>query len=143
MFNKDIHLELKGNPLESPIDIWKSSLDELFDTLIPYCKAYGPNCEALMVESLTQHKGSSFKIQAYDYMGRKRLNGGDHVNVIFRSIDNQEYECDKIIKDHKDGTYEVFFKSERDGTLLIEITCNDMPIKDSPFKIEVIKAEKF
>jgi len=42
-----------------------------------------------------------------------------------------------IINDNQNGTYSVFYSLHKPGKYLMEITCNNVPLKGSPFEISV------
>jgi hypothetical protein len=46
-----------------------------------------------------------FTIQAADYHGKARLNGGDEFDVVFRGVDkdNNPIEQKAVVKDNQDG----------------------------------------
>jgi hypothetical protein len=42
-----------------------------------------------------------------------------------------------IINDNQNGTYGIFYSLHKPGKYIIEITCNNVPLKGSPFEISV------
>lgn len=140
MLDPALKLELTGNPLKHPFDKWQSSIPELFEALIPYCHAWGPNCSA-SGEALTQGlrtKGLSFMIEAQDYLNRPRTTGGDTFEVsILKESENDIFQVEAIVKDHKNGKYEVFYNSQQAGSFRVTISCEARPIKGSPFQLTI------
>lgn len=140
MLDPSLKIDLSGNPLRPPFDLWSSSVPELFEHLLPYCSAWGPNCEIVgeAVESGVKLKGLSFKIKAKDFKGRQRLNGGDHFEIsIIKEVNDDIYQVEAILKDHKNGTYEVFYNSEQSGNFIVTISCESNPLPGSPYKLVI------
>lgn len=143
MLDPSIKLELDGNNLQHPFNLYKNSIIELFDALMAHCKAHGFSCvcEGEGLRTATKKKGTSFTIIAKDYIGRDRINGGDHFDVsIIKESDDDIYQCDVTIKDHKNGKYEVFYNPLQGGEYRIHVSCESIPLKDSPFKLIVFES---
>jgi hypothetical protein len=140
MLDPSLKLELVGNQMRMPFDIWQSSIPELFDAIIPFCHAWGPNSIATGA-ALTQgvrNKGVSFEIEARDYIDRPRVTGGDTFEIsILKETDTDIVQVEAIVKDHKTGKYEVFYNSPHAGTFRVNISCEARPIKGSPFNLTV------
>jgi len=140
MLDPALKIELVGNALRPPFDIWQSSIPELFDTLTPYCHAWGPTSTASgeALKSGVRSKGLSFFIEARDYLNRPRLNGGDIFEVsILKETESDIIQVEAIVKDHKNGKYEVFYNSPHAGTFRVAVSCEARPIKDSPFQLTI------
>lgn len=143
MLDPSIKLELNGNNLKHPFDLYKSSIVELFDALMAHTHAYGPSCvcEGEGLRTATKKKGTSFSIIAKDYIGRDRTTGGDFFEVsIIKESDEDIYQCDATIKDHKNGRYEVFYNPLQGGEYRIHVSCESIPFKDSPYKLVVFES---
>lgn len=140
MLDPALKLELGGNQLRVPFDTWQSSVPELFDALIPYCHAWGPNCTASgdALASGVRNKGLSFFVEARDFLDRARVTGGDIFEVsILKETDSDIVQVEAIVKDHKSGKYEVFYNSPHAGTFKVALSCEARPIKGSPFTLTV------
>lgn len=140
MLDPGLKLELTGNPLRPPFDLWQSSTTELFDALIPHCHAWGPNCTASgeALASGVRAKGLSFVLEARDFLDRPRVNGNDIFEVsILKESDTDIVQIEAIIKDHKTGKYEVFYNAATAGTFKVSISCEARPIKGSPFQLTI------
>lgn len=140
MLDPSIKLELTGNPLRPPFDLWQSSIPELFEALIPHCRAWGPSCKASgdALASGVRAKGVSFTVEARDYLDRPRVNGGDTFEVsILKESDTDITQVEAIIKDHKNGKYEVFYNASTSGTFKVSISCEARPISGSPFQLTI------
>lgn len=140
MLDPAIKLELTGNQLRAPFDTWQSSIPELFDILTPYCHAWGPNCitSGDALHQGVRNKGLSFMIEARDYIDRPRVSGADIFEVsILKETENDITQVEAIVKDHKNGKYEVFYNSPHAGTFRVNISCEARPVKGSPFQLTI------
>eukprot|EP01133_Synstelium_polycarpum_P000177 gene177-213_t len=160
LLNPSIDILLIPNPLEYPFCEWiKEGTPSFLNSIRPHMKAYGPNCTVSNLEkTLKANAPNQFNIQAIDYSGKPRISGGDsfevrmlldgsaspsltgeggvpnHGSSYFKSID-----C--IVKDNKatsPGLYTVFFNSQQTGSYALNISVDNMPIKGSPFFLELV-----
>lgn len=140
MLDPSIKMNFRGNPLVPPFDLHSISIIEFFDAILPHCKAYGPNCDCQGegIKTAVKKIGTSFTILAKDYRDRKRVCGGDSFEVtIIKESDDDVYQCDTVVKDKKDGTYEVFYNPLQTGTYRVHISCESIPFKNSPYSLVV------
>jgi len=66
----------------------------------PHCVAHGDALQGTTVATPT-----TFSIQASDYHGKPRLNGGDEFEVVLKGLDknDQPIEQKAVVKDNQDG----------------------------------------
>ncbi|EGG13938.1 filamin/ABP280 repeat-containing protein [Cavenderia fasciculata] len=160
LLNPSIDMILIPNPLEYPSCEWiKDGIPLFLQHIKPYMRAYGPNSNVYNLEkTMYAMAPNQFNIRAMDFEGKPRISGMDkfevrmlldgasspsldaptrashHSSTFFRTID-----C--IVKDNKStepGTYTVFFNSPQTGSYVLYITTDDLPIKDSPFFVELV-----
>jgi hypothetical protein len=142
LLDPGMKVELRGNPLIPPFDSWQDSTNALFDSILPFCSSYGPNCE-LQGEAFrtgVKLKPQNFKLVGKDYKGRPRVSGGDHfeISLIKESMDDV-FQVDVIIKDLKTGQYDVFYNSQQPGDFKLSVSCEGIPLKGSPFTLTVFE----
>ncbi|EGC30764.1 hypothetical protein DICPUDRAFT_50592 [Dictyostelium purpureum] len=159
LLNPSSDIILTQNPLEYPLGEWiKEGIPTFLRNLKPYMKCYGPNCSVSGLEpNLKAMAPNQFNIDAFDYDNQPRISGGDEfkVQMLLNGTDdvipdeNSAYpmrnslffkniEC--VVKDNKStkpGTYTVYFNSPQTGTYTVNITSDNLPIKGSPFTIEL------
>jgi filamin len=85
------------------------------------------------IKELWDNKPTGFTIHAVDYDGNHRTDGGDPFVVKIKSP-NENIKAD--VRDNGDGTYSVNYAAQKTGPVTIEVTLEDAPIKDAPFKLE-------
>ncbi|XP_020655556.3 filamin-B isoform X1 [Pogona vitticeps] len=61
--------------------------------------------------------------------------GGDHIKAQISNPSGASTDC--LIKDNADGTYAVEFTPYERGTHTVEVTYDDVPVLNSPFKVDV------
>lgn len=90
------------------------------------CSASGPGIHGsyTMVET-------SFVIQARDYFGNARNNGGDVFNIEIGGTASARMR----MRDNENGTYTVAYTPEIGGDYFISVTINGVHIQDSPFTV--------
>lgn len=142
LLDPGMKVELRGNPLIPPFDTWQESTNALFDAILPFCSSFGPNCE-LQGEAFrtgVKLKPQNFKIIGKDFKGRTRISGGDHfeISMIKESADDV-YQVDVIIKDLKNGQYDVFYNSQQQGDFKLAVSCEGTPLKGSPFTVTIFE----
>eukprot|EP01122_Echinamoeba_exundans_P006491 TRINITY_DN183_c0_g1_i1.p2 TRINITY_DN183_c0_g1~~TRINITY_DN183_c0_g1_i1.p2 ORF type:complete len:430 (+),score=64.45 TRINITY_DN183_c0_g1_i1:2891-4180(+) len=142
LLDPGMKIELRGNPLIPPFDSWQDSTNALFDSILPFCSSYGPNCE-LQGEAFrtgVKLKPQNFKLVGKDYKGRPRVSGGDHfeISLIKESMEDV-FQVDVIIKDLKNGQYDVFYNSQQHGDFKLSVSCEGIPLKGSPFTLTIFE----
>eukprot|EP01132_Coremiostelium_polycephalum_P006786 gene6786-8420_t len=161
LLNPSIDILIVPNPLDYPFSEWvKEGSPILLNNIKPYMKAYGPNCTVSNLEStLKANAPNQFTINAFDFAGNKRVSGGDEfeVRMLLDGSEKMDPEggasntrvrisaflksVDCIVKDNKSaspGTYTVFFNSPQTGSYSVSITNDGLPIKGSPFLLELV-----
>jgi len=93
--------------------------------------AYGPGLE----KGVKDNEPTHFTIESRDKNNNKITHGNDKFNV---KIDGPKGNVPAKIKDNGDGTYKVEYSPEHPGLHTINVTLEDKPIKDSPFKVDVV-----
>uniref|UniRef100_A0A8D0GGW0 Filamin B n=1 Tax=Sphenodon punctatus TaxID=8508 RepID=A0A8D0GGW0_SPHPU len=61
--------------------------------------------------------------------------GGDHIKAHILNPSGASTDC--LIKDNADGTYAVEFTPYEKGPHAVEVTYDDVPVPNSPFKVDV------
>jgi len=85
------------------------------------------------IRELWDNKPTGFTIHAVDFDGNPRKDGGDPFVVKIHSP-NETINAD--VRDNNDGTYSVNYAALKTGPVTIEVSIEDHPIKDAPFKLE-------
>jgi hypothetical protein len=80
---------------------------------------------------------SSFVIHAFDLNRNKRDVGGDEWKVVLRAMGSTKYSIGRI-DDLHNGTYRAAVSPIIAGPNMLHITLNDLRIKGSPFRMDVI-----
>ncbi|KAM7336246.1 filamin-B isoform X1 [Alexandromys fortis] len=91
-------------------------------------KAFGPGIEGKDV----------FREATTDFMIDSRSLtqvGGDHIKARIANPSGASTEC--FVKDNADGTYQVEYTPFEKGSHVVEVTYDDVPIPNSPFKVAV------
>jgi len=136
--NRAVQLDLSTNPLTTPFVQWyDDSLVTLMDNLIPYLRAYPPNC-IVKGDGLTSGEAgmpSQFEIIAKDFEDNDRINGGDSFEAVYvgQEADGTEFQQKAIVKDTNSGVYSCFYNFKRSGKFKVQVTECLSPIKGSPF----------
>jgi hypothetical protein len=88
-------------------------------------------------------KNGDLQIEARDRHGNRVTSGGAKFRVVIDSAESSFAPFDQntmpthIINDNQNGTYGIFYSLHKPGKYIIEITCNNVPLKGSPFEISV------
>jgi hypothetical protein len=78
---------------------------------------------------------------AYDSFGNRQIVGGDSFEILLTdnldgSNSNSKNKNAVIyLEDFKNGTYQVIYRLKKSGEYLLEISLNNMQIRNSPFLI--------
>jgi len=141
--NPAIEVDLSNNPLASPFIQWYMlGIVTLMENLQPFLRAYPPHCVAHgdALQGTTVATPTTFSIQASDYHGKPRLNGGDEFEVVLKGLDknDQPIEQKAVVKDNQDGNYTVFFNPMVAGQFELHITESGEPISGSPMPYTVL-----
>ena len=84
---------------------------------------------------------STFEIRAFDaHKNRRRAGGEDWKIVVYNSGYPNEYSVGSFV-DHGDGLYTAFVAPTRSGRNKLLVTLDSVPIKGSPFQMEVFPGE--
>eukprot|EP01089_Gocevia_fonbrunei_P017804 TRINITY_DN5890_c0_g1_i1.p1 TRINITY_DN5890_c0_g1~~TRINITY_DN5890_c0_g1_i1.p1 ORF type:complete len:354 (+),score=71.37 TRINITY_DN5890_c0_g1_i1:125-1063(+) len=135
--NRAIDIDLTSNPLTTPFVQWyEDSIVTLMDNLVPFLKAYPPNCVATgdAVTYCVAGSPQQFMIQAIDKEGGKRCNGGDEFEVVYSGTDRdgKPVEQKAVVRDNKDGTYTAFYNHKISGKFVLDISDCGLSIKGCP-----------
>ncbi|XP_049850413.1 leucine-rich repeat protein SHOC-2-like [Schistocerca gregaria] len=150
MLDLNIDLDLQQNNLRSPFKENAHSNPQLFEAIIRFCRAWGPNCtiEKDAFTTAVKNVPGVFLLTAFDYINRPRISGGDIIEVSITEtnpenpedkrppINRDSFLCAHT-KDLKNGTYEINYVFKKSGTFEVEITCDSMQVRGSPFSIVV------
>eukprot|EP00029_Vermamoeba_vermiformis_P008223 TRINITY_DN3785_c0_g1_i1.p1 TRINITY_DN3785_c0_g1~~TRINITY_DN3785_c0_g1_i1.p1 ORF type:complete len:460 (+),score=92.49 TRINITY_DN3785_c0_g1_i1:48-1382(+) len=147
-FEPAVDLDLSNNPLRGQQQMW---LDQgapvLIENLAPFTKAWAAHCECTgdSLNTVPAKQGVSFMINAKDFKGKKRTTGNDKFDVLFVRQgseldvgDSKYYQNEGIVKDLKNGSYEVFFNLAYSGNYKVTVLCEGVEIKGSPYTMTVI-----
>jgi filamin len=85
------------------------------------------------IKELWDNKPTGFTIHAIDYDGNHRKDGGDPF-VVKISSPNETINANVV--DNNDGTYSVTYAAQKTGPVTIEVTLDEQPIKDAPFRLD-------
>lgn len=107
-----------------PVDI-KSGTDP------SKCTAEGPGLHDGIKDTFPAH----FKVQARDRDGLPITEGGDDFRPKVTDPDGKDVPCE--IKDNGDGTYDVVYHPDKPGPHKIDVTLDDIHIKDMPKTVRV------
>jgi filamin len=104
-------------------------------TSVPeHCIAYGPGLQAGEV-----YKEATFTIEARNCFGEKVNHGNDPFVVKVLAPKNVSVEAH--LCDHGDGTYTVTYTPQVAGLYNIAVTLHNKPIKESPWRPNITRAE--
>ncbi|XP_014344981.1 filamin-B [Latimeria chalumnae] len=104
----------------------KVKVDPAVDT--SKVNVYGPGVER---KGVFREATTNFSVDA----GSLTKVGGNHLKT---QITNPSGEStDSLIKDNNNGTYSVEYTPFENGTHLVEVTYDDMPVPKSPFRVDV------
>lgn len=98
---------------------------------------YGPNSSAAgeALVRAVRGRNASFTVHARDHLGEPRLLGGDPVQVTVRAPDGSLCRADVV--DRHDGTYQVTFQPQQEGTHIVRVLLRGADIQRSPFAVSV------
>lgn len=98
---------------------------------------YGPNSTAAgeALVRAVRGRGATFTVHARDHLGEPRLLGGDTVQVTVRAPDGGLCRADVV--DRHDGTYQVTFQPQQEGTHIVRVLLRGADILRSPFAVSV------
>ncbi|XP_050321929.1 uncharacterized protein LOC126754082 [Bactrocera neohumeralis] len=95
-----------------------------------------PSLCTLQWEGFTQlrlHKRVELLLQSRDTDGAGLCHGGLQIQTLLKYKETSSKFLPVEIADNRDGTYGIGFTPDAEGTLVLQITINDKPIKGSPF----------
>lgn len=99
-------------------------------------KTYPPYCTSQLLHYST-HLRSVAIVQSVDYEGSQQMIGGDPIHAELKLVGYQEeIEGEIVIRDKRDGTYEVSFIPPVAGKYQLFIYIFNRPIKDCPLTFE-------
>jgi hypothetical protein len=78
---------------------------------------------------------TQFFIQARDSHGNRLLEGGETFDITFEGPDNATSSF--TIDDHCNGTYFIYWSTDRSGTYSLSISSNGIPLLGSPYEVTV------
>eukprot|EP01126_Amoeba_proteus_P065103 TRINITY_DN91_c0_g2_i9.p1 TRINITY_DN91_c0_g2~~TRINITY_DN91_c0_g2_i9.p1 ORF type:complete len:1998 (+),score=378.84 TRINITY_DN91_c0_g2_i9:471-5996(+) len=95
----------------------------------PHCEARGPGLLTYVDEPHTD-----FSVELYD-VNKQRTSGGHDVNVTVLGPDKRPIpsQC----RDQGEGLYSAGYSPKQAGEHEVQISLNGVPIKDSPFRVQV------
>ncbi|KAM7170746.1 filamin-B isoform 1-T2 [Macrochelys suwanniensis] len=91
-------------------------------------KVFGPGIEG---KDVFREATTDFTINAQPLT----KTGGDHIQAQITNPSGASTDC--LIKDNADGTYAVEFTPFEKGPHTVEVTYDDVPVPNSPFKVDV------
>lgn len=91
--------------------------------------ATGPGVEGARVK-----QDAPFRVHSVDASGNPVKHGGDPFQV---QVQGPESVADPQLKDNNDGTFDGSYNVSKPGYYYVNITLDDEPIKDSPYKVLV------
>eukprot|EP01097_Dermamoeba_algensis_P011897 TRINITY_DN938_c0_g1_i1.p1 TRINITY_DN938_c0_g1~~TRINITY_DN938_c0_g1_i1.p1 ORF type:complete len:1157 (+),score=374.89 TRINITY_DN938_c0_g1_i1:50-3472(+) len=127
-----VDVQIKGQPIANgpfmvPVD--KSATDPSLSN------AHGPGLEPGNTPEAPAH----FTIQARNKIGDPMKTGGDPFKVTVAGPYGSEPPV-KVV-DNKDGTYSVTYEPNVVGEHKVDVTLNNIPIKDAPFFVNIERGE--
>uniref|UniRef100_A0A8C4YNQ6 Filamin B n=1 Tax=Gopherus evgoodei TaxID=1825980 RepID=A0A8C4YNQ6_9SAUR len=91
-------------------------------------KVFGPGIEG---KDVFREATTDFSVNAQPLT----KTGGDHIQAQITNPSGASTDC--LIKDNADGTYAVEFTPFEKGPHTVEVTYDDVPVPNSPFKVDV------
>uniref|UniRef100_A0A8C0GYV1 Filamin B n=1 Tax=Chelonoidis abingdonii TaxID=106734 RepID=A0A8C0GYV1_CHEAB len=91
-------------------------------------KVFGPGIEG---KDVFREATTDFTVNAQPLT----KTGGDHIQAQITNPSGASTDC--LIKDNADGTYAVEFTPFEKGPHTVEVTYDDVPVPNSPFKVDV------
>ncbi|KAH8282465.1 hypothetical protein KR054_007819 [Drosophila jambulina] len=85
---------------------------------------------------LRLHKKADLLLHSRDADGVSLCHGGLEINCMIKYKDSNSKFLPVEVSDNRDGTYNISFTPDAQGTLILTITINDRPIKGSPFTFQ-------
>jgi len=112
---------LKNSPVDVKIDAGVDAANTI---------AYGPGLEPGNVDT----EPAEFTIESRDINGLPIKEGGEDFVV---DIDGPNGKVPAKVTDNGDGTYKVVYQPKDPGPHVINVTLDDIPIKDAPFHVDI------
>ncbi|XP_001356614.3 tripartite motif-containing protein 45 [Drosophila pseudoobscura] len=85
---------------------------------------------------LRLHKKADLLLHSRDADGVSLCHGGLQINCMIKYKDSTSKFLPIEVSDNRDGTYNISFTPDSQGTLILTITINERPIKSSPFTFQ-------
>ncbi|KAH8237974.1 hypothetical protein KR032_009370 [Drosophila birchii] len=85
---------------------------------------------------LRLHKKADLLLHSRDADGVSLCHGGLEINCMIKYKDSNSKFLPVEVSDNRDGTYNISFTPDAQGSLILTITINERPIKGSPFTFQ-------
>ncbi|BFF95562.1 tripartite motif-containing protein 45 [Drosophila madeirensis] len=85
---------------------------------------------------LRLHRKADLMLHSRDADGVSLCHGGLQINCMIKYKDSTSKFLPIDVADNRDGTYNISFTPDSQGTLILTITINERPIKSSPFTFQ-------